>query len=99
MMMTGTGTPTKPGDTPAPFGSLFQLHELQDLETRHRIVFVAFVIGLVYTAFLFILLEFTLIDIAIMLGTMFLAYRVVKLGDEIQEIKQYLHGEGVLALE
>ena len=45
------------------------------------------------------LLEFTLIDIVIMLGTLFLAYRAVKLGDEIQEMKQYLHGEGVLALE
>lgn len=97
--MTGTGTMAKNGDAPAPFGSLFQLHELQDLETRFRIVFVAFLIGLIYTAFLFMLLEFTLIDIVIMLGTLFLAYRAVKLGDEIQEMKQYLHGEGVLALE
>ena len=98
-MMTGTGMTTKPGDTPAPFGSLFQLHELKDLESRFRVVFVAFVIGLIYTAFLLMLLEFTLIDIVIMLGTAFLAYRAVRLGDEIQEMKQYLHGEGVHALE
>ncbi len=97
--MIGTGTMTKPGDTPAPFGSLFRLHELQDLENRLRIVFVALVIGLIYTAFLLMLLEFTPIDIVIMLGTTFLAYRAVRLGDEIQEMKQYLHGEGVLALE
>jgi hypothetical protein len=98
--MIGTGTTTtNPGDTPAPFGSLFRLNELQDLENRFRVVLAGLLIGLVYTAFLLMLLEFAPIDIAIMLGTAFLAYRVIKLGDEIQEMKQYLHGEGVLASE
>jgi len=97
--MTGTGMTTKHGDTPSPFGSAFQVQELEDIKNRFRLVFVAFIIGALYSSLLLLVLEFTLADILIMLGTLFLGYRSVKLSDEISEIKQYLHGEGVLALE
>ncbi len=96
--MTGTGTMAS-GEIPAPFGSLLQLNELQELKTRFKIVFVAFIIGAIYSSFLFMLLEFTFVDIAIVLGTAFLGYRTLKLSDKIYEMEQYLHGEGVLALE
>ena len=98
-MMTGTGMTTKNGDTPSPFGSVFQIQELEDMKNRFKLVFVAFIIGALYSSLLLLVLEFTLADILIMLGTLFLGYRSVKLSDEISEIKQYLHGEGVLALE
>ena len=98
-MMTGTGMTTKNGDTPSPFGSVFQIQELEDLKNRFKLVFVAFIIGAFYSALSLVVLELTLSDILIMLGTLFLGYRSVKLSDEISEIKQYLHGEGVLALE
>ena len=98
-MMTGTGMTTKNGDIPSPFGSVFQIQELEDLKNRFKLVFVAFIIGALYSSLLLLVLEFTIADILIMLGTLFLGYRSVKLSDEISEIKQYLHGEGVLALE
>ncbi len=98
-MMTGTGM-TANGDVLSPFGSrLLQLNELEDLEARFRLLLVALVIGSLYSALLLVVLQFTLSDVLIMLGTIFIGYRAVKINEEIYEIKQYLHGEGVLALE
>ena len=33
-----------------------------------------------------------------LIGTVFLVYRAYKVSEERDQIKQYLHGEGVLAL-
>lgn len=97
--MTGIGM-TKNGEVPNPFSKeITELNKLVDLQARFRVLSVALTIGLIYTTFVLMVFEFTPIDLLVISLTLFLAYRTVKLGDEIQEIKQYLHGEEVLALD
>mgnify|MGYP003685537249 FL=1 len=98
-MMTGTGMTTNLGDTPAPFGQLFRLHELQDLQIRLKIVSVSLFIGVLYSILLVAAMQFSLIDLLIVAGTVFLGFRTNSLINEISQMKQYLHGEGVHALE
>lgn len=98
MMTTGTGMTMSPGEVPSPFAYL-HTNELADLELRFRFLLLSFLIGVTYTALLLVVLQFSPLDFAIMLGTAFLGFRLVKLNEEIFEIKQYLHGEGVPALE
>ena len=88
----------KSGDIPSPFAYL-HTNELADLELRYRFLLVAFLLGMLYSSLLLVVLDFTPIDIAVMLCTVFLGFRLVKVNEEIFEIKQYLHGEGVPALE
>ena len=97
MTTTGTGMTMKSGDIPSPFAYL-HTNELADLELRYRFLLVAFLLGMLYSSLLLVVLQFTPIDIAVMLCTVFLGFRLVKVNEEIFEIKQYLHGEGVLAL-
>lgn len=98
MTTTGTGMMMSPGDIPSPFAYL-RTNELADLEIRYRLLLVAFLIGMLYSLLLLVVLQFTLLDVAVMLGTAFLGFRLVRVNEEIFEIKQYLHGEGVPALE
>ena len=87
-----------PGDIPSPF-AYFRTNELADLEIRYRLLLVAFLLGMLYSLLLLVVLQLTLLDAAVMLGTAFLGFRLVKVNEEIFKIKQYLHGEGVPALE
>ena len=98
MTTTGTGMMMNPGDIPSPFAYL-RTNELADLEIRYRLLLVSFFIGVVYTTLLVLALQLELIDFVVVLATLFLGYRLVKVNEEIYEIKQYLHGEGVPALE
>lgn len=88
----------KNGDIPSPFSYLYT-NELADLELRYRFLLVAFLLGIFYSSLLLVVLQFTPIDIAVMLCTIFLGFRLVQVNKEIFEIKQYLHGEGVPALD
>ena len=98
MTTTGTGMTMKSGDIPSPFAYL-HTNELADLELRYRFLLIAFLLGMLYSLLLLVVLQFTPIDIAVMLCTIFLGFRLVKVNEEIFEIKQYLHGEGVPALD
>lgn len=99
MTKIGTGT-TENGKVPNPFSEeITQLNKLVDLQARFRVLSVSLTIGLMYTTFVLMVFEFTPIDLLVISLSLFLAYRTVKLGDEIQEIKQYLHGEEVPALD
>ena len=99
MTKIGTGT-TENGQVPNPFSKeITELNKLVDLQARFRVLSVALVIGLMYSTFVLMVFEFTPIDLVVIGLTTFLGYRTVKLGDEIQEIKQYLHGEEVPALD
>lgn len=98
MTTTGTGMTMETGEVPSPFAYL-HTNELADLEVRYRLLLVSSLIGLLYSLLLLVTLEFTLVDFAVVLGTIFLGYRLTKVNSEIFEIKQYLHGEGVPALD
>ena len=88
----------KSGDIPSPFAYL-HTNELADLELRYRFLLIAFLLGMLYSSLLLVVLQFPPVDIAVMLCTIFLGFRLVKVNEEIFEIKQYLHGEGVPALD
>lgn len=88
----------KSGDIPSPFAYL-HTNELADLELRYRFLLIAFLLGMLYSSLLLVVLQFTPVDIAVMLCTVFLGFRLVKVNEEIFKIKQYLHGEGVPALD
>ena len=94
-MMTTTriGTTMKSGE---PFN--FAQQELNDLNSRLRLLCVVSIIGFVYLLLSLLVGPSLPGDLLMLIGTVFLVYRAYKVSEERDQIKQYLHGEGVLAL-
>lgn len=91
--MTGIGMMMN-GDSPFSFTD----HQLDDLINRQRVLLVGFVLGLTFLL-LSAFVGFSLSsDLLMIPATIFLGYRGHKVREEIAELKQYIHGEGVPAL-
>ena len=76
----------------------FTHHQLDDLVNRQRVLMVALVLGSLYlllSAFVGSLLPN---DFFMIVGIAFIGHRAKKVKEEISELKQYIHGEGVPAL-
>jgi hypothetical protein len=101
MMKTGTGITRANGDTPDPFAVtvMFTQHKLELLHGRFTMVLVGLILITLYLIGSTIVGVLTPADFIFLLGTIFLAYRLSKLNEEIRETEQHLHGEGLPALD
>jgi hypothetical protein len=100
-MKTGTGITRANGDTPDPFAVtvMFTQHKLELLHGRFTMVLVGLILITLYLIGSTIVGVLTPADFIFLLGVLFLAYRLSELRGEIRKTEQYLHGEGLPALD
>jgi hypothetical protein len=100
-MMTGTGMQKKSGDVPPPFGltTIFTEHALEMLRGRFTMVITGLVLISLYLIASGVVGALILSDLIFLAGSLFLMYRATKISKEIYDLEQYLHGEGLHALD
>ena len=100
---TGTGmqTMTANGNVPDPFAitAIFTQHKLELLQGRFTMVLVGLILISLYLIASILAGALGFSDSMFLLAVVFLTYRLSKIGEEIRENEQHLHGEGLLALD
>ena len=98
---TGTGITRTNGDIPDPFAvtAMFTQHKLELLHGRFTMVLVGLILITLYLIASIVAVALSFSDFIFLLGTIFLAYRLSELNEEIRETEQFLHGEGVPPLD
>ena len=76
----------------------FAQQELDDLNARLRLLCVVSIIGFLYLCLSILVGPSLPGDLLMLAGTAFLIFRAYKVSEKRDQIKQYLHGEGVLPL-
>lgn len=91
----------KSGDIPAPFAviGIFTEHSLELLRGRYTMVVAGLVLISLYLIASAVAGALVLSDLIFFAGAIFLTHRTIKISEEIHELEQHLHGEGLPALD